>query len=180
MKIGDKLVGNGHPCFIIAEAGVNHDGDIRKAKKLIEIAKDAGVDAVKFQTWITEDLVTKSIETVKYQQENIGKKESQFDMIKRLELSFGQFKELKTYADKLKIIFLSTPADEKSVDFLEELEVSAYKISSGDLTNFLLLQKVARKAKPIILSTGMANLQEIEKVGKKLNSKSQIKRKMDI
>ena len=75
IKIGDKLIGKGFPCFIIAEAGVNHDGDIEKAKKLIEIARDANVDAIKFQTWITEEIVTKSVDTAKYQQENIGKKE---------------------------------------------------------------------------------------------------------
>jgi N-acetylneuraminate synthase/N,N'-diacetyllegionaminate synthase len=163
IKIGDKLIGNGFPCFIIAEAGVNHDGDIEKARKLIEIAKDANVDAIKFQTWITEEIVTKSVETAKYQQTNMGKKESQFEMIKRLELSYDQFRDLKKYADKHKIIFLSTPADVKSVDFLEEIEIPAYKISSGDLTNGLLLKKVAKKDKPIILSTGMANLHEIEK-----------------
>ncbi len=162
IKIQNKLIGNNNPCFIIAEAGVNHDGDIEKAKKLIDIAKDAGADAVKFQTWITEEIVTKEVAQAEYQVKNTGKKESQFEMLKRLELSFDQFRELKKYADNKKIIFLSTPDDEKSVEFLEELGVPAFKIGSGEITNILILKKIAEKNKPIILSTGMANLREIQ------------------
>ncbi len=162
IQIGEKLIGNNHPCFIIAEAGINHDGDIEKAKKLIDVAKDVGVDSVKFQTWITEEILTKTVEQADYQKTNTGIEESQYDMIKRLELTFKQFEELKNYADKKEIIFLSTPDDEKSVDFLDELGVPAFKIGSGELTNHLMLKKVAEKNKPIILSTGMANLKEIQ------------------
>jgi len=162
IKIGDKLIGDNHPCFIVAEAGVNHNGDIEKAKRLIDIAKDAAVDSVKFQTWITEKILTKSVAQAEYQTKNTRKKESQFDMIKRLELSFDEFRELKKYANKKKIMFLSTPDDLNSVDFLNELRVPAFKIGSGELTNIYMLKKIALKDKPIILSTGMANLDEIE------------------
>lgn len=162
IKIGNKIIGKNHPCFIIAEAGVNHNGDVLKAKNLIDIAKEAKVDAVKFQTWITEDLITKSVDKAEYQKINTAIQESQFEMIKKLELSFKEFRELKKYADEREIIFLSTPDDEKSVDFLEELEIPAYKIGSSELTNIFILKKIAEKGKPIILSTGMANLEEIQ------------------
>lgn len=162
IKIENKLIGDNQPCFIIAEAGVNHNGDFERAKELIDIAKDANADAIKFQTWITEEILTKTVEQATYQIQNTGKVEPQFDMIKRLELSFDQFKELKKYADQKKIIFLSTPDDEKSADFLDEIGVPAFKIGSGELTNIFMLKKVAEKNKPIILSTGMANLEEIK------------------
>ena len=162
IKIGNKIIGKNHRCFIIAEAGVNHNGDVLKAKNLIDIAKEAKVDAVKFQTWITEDLITKSVDKAEYQKKNTVIQESQFEMIKKLELSFKEFRELKTYADEREIIFLSTPDEEKSVDFLEELEILAYKIGSGELTNIFILKKIAEKGKPIILSTGMASLEEIQ------------------
>ncbi len=162
IKIGNKLVGDDQPCFIIAEAGVNHDGDIEKAKKLIDIAKAAEVDTVKFQTWITEEIMTKTVPQAEYQSKNTGIEESQFDMNKKLELSYDQFRELKKYSDKKKILFLSTPDDEKSADFLDEIGVAAFKIGSGELTNILMLKKIAEKNKPIILSTGMANLEEIQ------------------
>lgn len=162
IKIGKRDVGDGQPCFIIAEAGVNHNGDIENAKKLIDIAKDSKADAVKFQTWITEEIVTRTVKQAEYQAKNIGKKESQYEMLKKLELSFNEFEELNNYADKKGILFLSTPDDEKSVDFLDSIGVPAFKIGSGELTNVLLLEKVANKDKPIIFSTGMANLAEIE------------------
>jgi sialic acid synthase SpsE len=161
IPIADKIIGEDHPCFIIAEAGVNHDGDIQKAKQLIDIAKNTGADAVKFQTWITEDIVTQTADQAPYQIENTGKKESQYDMLKRLELAFTDFQQLKEYADTKGIIFLSTPDDEKSVDFLYNLGVPAFKIGSGELTNTVLLQKIAQKKRPIILSTGMATLEEV-------------------
>lgn len=161
-KIGNKFIGDNYPCFIIAEAGVNHDGDMKKAKKLIDIAKDAGADCVKFQTWITEEIITKDTKQAEYQEKNTGKKESQYEMIKRLELSFEEFKELKKYSDRKKIIFLSTPDDERSVDFLGELGVEAFKIGSGEITNLFILKKIAQKGKPIIMSTGMATITEIQ------------------
>ena len=162
IKIGNKFIGDKHSCFIIAEAGVNHDGDLKKAKKLIDIAKYAEVDAVKFQTWLTEEIVTKSVEQATYQKENTGTQETQFDMIKKLELSFEQFIELKKYADQKEIMFLSTPDDKKSVDFLDDLGIPAFKIGSGELTNIFMLKKIAKKNKPIMVSTGMADIEEIQ------------------
>jgi len=162
IKIGNKFIGDKHSCFIIAEAGVNHDGDLKKAKKLIDIAKDAGADCVKFQTWITEEIITKDTKQAEYQVKNTGKKESQYEMIKKLELSFEQFVELKNYSDKKKILFLSTPDDESSVDFLDGLGVEAFKIGSGEITNLFILKRIAKKGKPIIMSTGMATITEIQ------------------
>ena len=160
IKIGNKLIGKGTPCFIIAEAGVNHNGNINLAKRLIDVAKEAGVDAVKFQTFKAENLVTETAEVADYQKKNIGKKETQLKMLKKLELREEDFFELRKYCNKKQIIFLSTPHTENAVDFLEPL-VPAYKIGSGDLTNIPFLEKIAKKRKPIILSTGMANLKEV-------------------
>jgi len=163
IDINKKRIGANQPCFIIAEAGVNHDGDIQKALDLIDIAVEAGVDAVKFQTWITEELLTKNIQQADYQKKNTGKEESQYAMLKKLELSQSDFIELKNYCEKKDIIFLSTPDEEKSADFLEQIGVPLFKIGSGELTNLPFLKYIALKNKPIILSTGMSNLEEIEK-----------------
>ena len=159
IKIGNKLIGEEEPCFIIAEAGVNHNGSVEMAKKLIDAAKDAGADAVKFQTFKAEGVVTKDAEMDTYQKENIGKEMTQLEMLKELELSYDNFKELKKYCDKRGIVFLSTPHSEDAIDFLEPL-VPAYKIESGDITNHPRLEKIAGKGKPIILSTGMSTLDE--------------------
>jgi len=161
IEIGNRLVGRNEACFIIAEAGVNHNGDIIMAKKLIDVAKEAGVDAVKFQTFKAENLVTDEGETADYQKNNVGKSKGQLTMLKELELGYEDFAELKKYGDEKKIIFLSTPHTEDSLDFLDSL-VPAFKIGSGDLTNLPFLKKVARKKKPIILSTGMSTLKEIQ------------------
>jgi N-acetylneuraminate synthase len=148
--------------FIIAEAGVNHNGDIDLAKKLIDIAVDADVDAVKFQTWKTELLVTKEAIQAQYQSENTGKEESQYEMLKRLELSYADFRELKNYCDKKNILFMSTPDEYQSADFLAELQ-DIFKIGSGELTNIPFLKHIGKYGKKIILSTGMGTLAEIEK-----------------
>ena len=161
IKINDQYIGEGESTFIIAEAGVNHNGKMDLAKMLVDVAKDAGVDAVKFQTFKSEQLVSSSVEMAEYQKENTGKQETQLEMLKRLELSYDNFKELKDYCDKKKIMFLSTPHTSDAVDFLELL-VPAYKIGSGDLNNLPFLKKIASKAKPIILSTGMSNLEEVK------------------
>mgnify|MGYP001399104082 CR=1 FL=1 len=147
--------------FIIAEAGVNHNGNIDLAYQLIEIAKKTGADCVKFQTFKAEHAVSTVAKMADYQKRNIGKEESQFEMIKKLELKFSDFGKLKEYCDRLGIIFLSTPFDFESVDFLENL-VPYYKIPSGEITNIPYLKHVARKNKPLIMSTGMANLGEVE------------------
>jgi len=150
--------------FIIAEAGVNHNGDINLAYKLIDIAKEARVDAIKFQTFKTEKMITKYADLASYQKKNLNTKESQYEMIKKLELSYKDFKKLKNYCDKIKIIFLSTPDEECSLNFLvDELNIPIIKIGSGEVTNLPYLRKIASKNKPLILSTGMANLGEIER-----------------
>lgn len=162
IKIGKKYIGYGEPAFIIAEMGVNHNGDMRLVRKIIDEAVEAGVDAIKFQKFTTEDLVTVNAPKAKYQEATTDSSESQFKMLKKLELSTEQLKELKAYADQKGILSFATPFDENSVDFLEELDVEAYKIGSGDVTNIPLLKKVAMKGKPIILSTGMSTLSDVE------------------
>jgi len=148
--------------FIIAEAGVNHNGDIALAKKMIDVAVEAGVDAVKFQTWKSELLVTKYTKQAEYQTRNTGLKESQFEMLKRLELSYSEFRELKRYCDLKNIIFLSTPDEIVSADFLNELQ-EIFKIGSGELTNIPFLHHIGKFQKQVILSTGMGTLGEVEK-----------------
>jgi N,N'-diacetyllegionaminate synthase len=173
IKIRDRLIGEKQPCFVIAEAGVNHNGSLRLAKKLVDVAEIAGADAVKFQTFKAEKLVTKEGKMAEYQKKNIGREESQLEMLKKLELDYSDFIKLKKYCDKKRIIFLSTPHTSDAVGFLESL-VPAYKIGSGDLTNIPFLKKVAHKQKPIILSTGMSTLKEIKdavKSIKRINNK---------
>ena len=147
--------------FIIAEAGVNHNGDINLAKKLVDVAVKSGADAIKFQTWKTELLVTPNAEMAEYQIKNTEKKESQFDMLKKLELSYSDFLELKKYCDSNNIIFMSTPDEFESADFLNGIQ-DVFKIGSGELTNIPFLRHVAKFGKKMIISTGMAYLSEIE------------------
>jgi N,N'-diacetyllegionaminate synthase len=161
-KIGNKVIGDGNPVFIIAEAGVNHNGDINIAKELVDKAVNSGVDAIKFQTFKTEKLVTGYADMADYQKNNIGKESSQFSMLKKLELSYENFIEIQEYCKGKGIMFLSTPFDFESADFLKSIDMEAYKISSGDLTNIPFLQYIARFNKPMILSSGMATLSEIE------------------
>ena len=166
IKIKNKTIGGKSPCFVIAEAGVNHNGDVKLAKKLIDEAKKAGADAVKFQTFKAEEIVTMEAKQAKYQTKNIGKAESQYEMLKRLELSYDDFRNLKTYCDRKKIIFLSTPHSSKEdVDLVARLCL-AVKIGSGDLTNLPILKYIAKKQLPIILSTGMATLKEVKEAVK--------------
>lgn len=167
VKIADKLVGNGEPCFIIAEAGINHNGNITLAKKLIDAAKDAGADAIKFQTHIPEKEMLKETVTADY----VG--ESLFDLLKRVELSKEEHVELKNYATDKGVLFLSTPFSKEAVDLLEEIGVVAYKVGSGEMTNLPLLGYIATKKKPMIISTGMSTFEEIEETVnfvKKLNN----------
>ncbi|WP_405289640.1 N-acetylneuraminate synthase [Methanobrevibacter sp.] len=147
--------------FIIAEIGVNHNGSVELAKKMIKSASDCGVDAVKFQTFVSEDLVSENAKTAEYQEKNTNEN-SQLEMLKKLELSYEDFFELKKYAEKCGLMFLSSPFDFKSVDLLEKLDVSLYKLGSGELTNFELIDYVLKTNKPLILSTGMATLDEIK------------------
>lgn len=147
--------------FIIAEAGVNHNGSLELAKQLIDVAAAAGADAVKFQTFVAEEVVSINAPKAEYQKETTGAAESQFDMIKKLELSNEDHQELMDYAEIKDIIFLSTPFDEKSVDLLVELGVPLIKVSSGEITNHPFLKYIAKKGLPIILSTGMSTLEEV-------------------
>lgn len=150
--------------IIIAEAGVNHNGDIRIAKKLIDVASDAGVDYVKFQTFKAEKLVSPSAKKAKYQIENDAiNDDSQLNMLKKLELSENDHIELISYCKSKKISFFSTAFDEESISYLSSLNFDMFKIPSGELTNFPYLRAIARTGLPVILSTGMANLDEIEK-----------------
>ena len=148
--------------YIIAEAGVNHNGRLDLAMKLCDAAKDAGVDAVKFQTWITENIVTASARQAAYQTENAGVEESQYDMLKKLELSYGQFEEIQQYCKKIGIDFLSTPDEEESLAFLmNTLHLPLVKIGSGEVTNIPYLRTIASYQKPVILSTGMSTLAQV-------------------
>lgn len=162
ININGQKIGIGHPCFVIAEAGVNHNGDLKIAKQLVDVAKDAGANAIKFQTFRAEALVIDSAPKAKYQAETTGAHESQFDMLKKLELSLEIHQILKAYCEEKGILFLSTPFDEACADFLHELGVAAFKIPSGEINNPFLLGHIALKGKPVIISTGMATLVEVE------------------
>lgn len=147
--------------FIIAEAGVNHNGSLVLAKKLVEEAARAGADAVKFQTFRAETLVSPETPKAAYQQQTTDAEESQFDMIRRLELSPAAHRELIDHCQKMGIQFLSSPFDLDSIDLLAELELEIFKIPSGEITNLPYLLKIADLRKPTILSTGMATMEEI-------------------
>ena len=162
VKIAGKQVGTGHPCFVIAEAGVNHNGDIDLAFKLIDAAVEAKADAVKFQTFKVENVMTAAAPKAEYQVQNTGGGESQLDMVRPLELPPDAFAELQIYCVSKGIIFISTPFDHGSVDVLGDLNVPAFKVGSGELTNWPLLEHIASKGKPVILSTGMAVLSEVD------------------
>ena len=148
--------------YIIAEAGVNHNGRLDLALKLCDAAKEAGVDAVKFQTWKTENIVTASARQAAYQTENTGVEESQYDMLKKLELSYAQFEEIQQYCENIGIDFISTPDEEESLEFLmNTLHLPLVKIGSGEVTNIPYLRTIASYQKPVILSTGMSTLAQV-------------------
>ncbi|OGC04175.1 N-acetylneuraminate synthase [candidate division WOR-1 bacterium RIFOXYA12_FULL_43_27] len=161
LKIGTKYIGASNPIFIIAEAGVNHNGSMKLARKMIDAAASSGASAVKFQTFIAEEVMTEHAPKARYQIKNTGNSRSQIEMAKGFELPLADFKKLKDYADKKGIVFLSTPFDSISAEYLNKIGVEAFKISSGDLTNLPLLRQIASFGKPIILSTGMAGIKEI-------------------
>lgn len=147
--------------YIIAEAGVNHNGQLDLALKLCDAAKAAGVDAVKFQTWKTENIVTAQARQAAYQTENTGIEESQYDMLKKLELSYDHFRYIQEYCKKIGIDFLSTPDEEESLAFLVSLGLPFIKVGSGEVTNIPYLRKIGSHGKPVILSTGMSNLAQV-------------------
>lgn len=148
--------------FIIAEAGVNHNGSLELAKKLIDVASEAGADAVKFQTFQAKNLVSKNAQKAEYQKQTTDQNESQFEMIKKLELSEAMHHELIAYCQQKNIMFLSTPFDHDSIELLNKLGLEIFKIPSGEITNLPYLRHIGSLNKQVILSTGMANLGEIE------------------
>ena len=162
IALDDRSIGAGQPCFIIAEAGVNHNGDLALAHRLIDVARAAGADAVKFQTFKADQLVTLDAPKAEYQLQQTEADESQYEMLKHLELSAGSFRDLQQHCREAGIRFMSTPFDEDSADLLSELGVTVFKTPSGEITNLPYLAHVARKGRPLIVSTGMATLGEVE------------------
>ena len=146
--------------FIIAEAGVNHNGSVDLAKRLIDVAYNSGADAVKFQTFKAENLVSKNAQKADYQKQTTDATESQFDMIKKLELDVDTHKELIAYCQEKNIMFLSTPFDHESIDLLSDLGLKIFKIASGEITNLPYLRHIGSLDKKVVLSTGMSNLKE--------------------
>ena len=161
---------------IIAEIGPNHNGSLKMAKKLIKEAKKSGADYVKFQTFITEEIIIDSAEKANYQKKNSKKNENQFEMLKKLQLDFKSFEILKKYAVKQKIKFLTTCFDSKSVKFIEKFNMDYHKIASGELNNLPLIRDICKSANKIILSTGMSNFSEVKKTVKFI-LKNNIKKK---
>lgn len=148
--------------YIIAEAGVNHNGSVELAKRLCHAAKEAGADCVKFQTWQTEKIITRHVAQADYQTANTGVEESQFDMLKRLELSYDDFRAVKAYCDEIGIQFASTADEADSLDFLLSLGIPFIKIGSGEIGNIPYLRYMGSKGLPVILSTGMSTLADVE------------------
>lgn len=148
--------------FIIAEAGVNHNGDIKIAKRLIDAAVGAGADAVKFQTFKAENLVCKTAQKAEYQMKTTNQSETQYDMLKKLELTEQMHKELMEYCMKKNILFLSTPFDVESIKLLSGLGMQTFKIPSGEITNLPYLRETAKQQKKVILSTGMSSMDEVK------------------
>lgn len=148
--------------YVIAEAGINHNGDMELARAMIEVAAESGVNAIKFQTFRVHDLLTRDAPKADYQKRLTGGDVSQFDMLKRCELSQSQHEKLITYCNDFNIAFISTPFEEKSADLLHKLEVPLFKIPSGEITNLPFLKNVAQKKRPMIISTGMSTMDEVD------------------
>ncbi|WP_330949263.1 N-acetylneuraminate synthase [Virgibacillus sp. MG-45] len=148
--------------FIIAEAGVNHNGSLALAKQLVDQAKEAGADCIKFQTFKAKNIASKNAKKATYQKEQTGADETQLQMLENLELSFEEFRALHAYCQAKEIAFLSTAFDFDSIDFLNELKMDVWKIPSGDITNLPYLMQIAALNMPVILSTGMSTMAEIE------------------
>lgn len=148
--------------IIIAEAGVNHNGSIKLAKKMIDKAKEAGADYVKFQTFVPEKLVSQFAEKAEYQKRETGSSESQLEMLKKLALTQEDFVELKAYCEKRQIGFLSTPFDMESIGFLEGLDMDFWKIPSGEITNLPYLEAIGKTGRKVVMSTGMCEMKEIQ------------------
>jgi len=164
VKINDRLIGDGNPCFIIAEAGCNHNQSIEIARKLVDSAVASGADAVKFQTYKSEKLYSRKTPMMEHFRKRMGLSEdaTMFDLIKMTELPFDMHQEIVEYCYGQNIPFMSTPFDEESVEFLENFNVPAYKIASFEMTHYPLIKKVAECNKPVVISTGMSSLGDIE------------------
>ena len=164
IKLKDNIIAHNQSCFIIAEAGVNHNGDMVLAKQLIDAAVDAGADAVKFQTFIAEEIILHNAPKAEYHIETTGDDQTQswYDLLKSQELNREQHIELIEYCKSKNIIFLSTPYDWPSIDLLDELDVQLFKVASTDANNLPLLRYMAKKGRPMILSTAMSNIDEIQ------------------
>jgi len=161
LNIGGIGIGPGHPCYIIAEAGVNHNGSLASAFALVDVAARSGANAVKFQTFRADQLATPAAPKAAYQLERTDPGESQWEMLRRLELTPAAHQELIAHCRSRNIQFLSAPFDEESADLLDQLGVPAFKIPSGEITNLPFLRHVARKRKPMLVSTGMAEMVEV-------------------
>ncbi len=160
-EVGGRWIGEGHPCFVIAEAGVNHNGDVEMAHRLVDVAADAGADAVKFQTFDPESLAAPAARKAAYQVANTGTAESQLDMLRRLVLPAEALTPLAAHARERGLLFLSTPFDERSADLLEAMDMPAFKVASGEVTNHPFVAQVAAKGRPVLMSTGMCDLADV-------------------
>ena len=176
IHFGTTIIGEGHPCYVISEIGVNHGGDMDLCKRMILESKAAGANAVKFQTFTADTLVSQNTPKVKYQEATTDPNESHYEMIKKLEFSYEDHKLIYEFCKKEKIEFISTPYDPDSVDFLEELGVKIYKTASADLTDFLLHNRIIQTGKPVIIATGMSTLGEIESLLEFYRSKDALDR----
>src|SRR5579862_6243692 len=164
-RIGERPVGPGHPCYVIAEAGANHNRDLPTALRLIEVAAEAGADAVKFQTYTAEGLYSRHTPDISYLKEKglVSDRESVWELIKRVEIPWEWHAELAAHAAGHGIAFFSTPFEEAALDVLESVNVPAYKIASYEVNHLPLIERVARTGKPVLISTGMASLGDIER-----------------
>lgn len=162
LQLGRRTLGPGHPCFVIAEAGINHNGDPEIARRLVEVAHKAGADAVKFQTYRTDLLLTAHAPKAEYQLASGDPGETQQAMLRRMELPLSAYDGLLRLCDRLGLLFMSSPFEEQSADFLVQCGVEVLKIPSGEITNLPFLAHVARKGIPLIVSTGMATLAEVD------------------
>jgi N-acetylneuraminate synthase len=161
VEIAGRMIGPGYPCFIIAEAGVNHNGSLEMARQLVDVAAKAGANAVKFQTFRADRVATPNAAKADYQLRTTASSESQLEMLRRLELPQQAHRALAESCHQRGILFMSTPFDEESANFLAELGVPAFKIPSGEITNLPFLAHVAHKGKPMVVSTGMSHLAEV-------------------
>ncbi len=159
--VGERRIGGGAPVFVVAEAGVNHNGDVALALSLVDAAADGGADAVKFQTFRTDALVSRAAPKAGYQVETTGGAESQRDMLARLELTLADFARVQERCAKRGVVFFSAPFDEASADALERLAAPLFKVPAGEITNLPFLRHVAAKRRPMIVSTGMSTLAEV-------------------